>query len=250
MTQKIIPDSPKSPLRQTKKNARENEDDSELILRGQHIPINMYVPKDAYIADHKQQLTWQMIVALFLSVSMFTFALFAAHFLLSSPAPIEKGQHISTAIPKPTATIAHIAGATMAIGSTQSINNLSITLTNLRVAQQNNGVGATAGQEFIIVHIDLRNIDPVANVTYTPNDFVLIDINNNTYQQQYAGLDSALQTGLLLPGQDVQGDVAFSFPIPSANTPDPAVLYEPSKITSTPVLWSVPLGPLLPAASQ
>jgi len=133
---------------------------------------------------------------------------------------------------------------TVAVGGTQSIDGLVLTVSDLRISTGDGVVGAPPGYEIAIFTVHLTDTNPAGSVTYNAYDFVMTDQPDAIHHEDFAALDHPLGTGTLWANAQVTGQIGFVVRTPTGSGGrDPFVVYLPNGLGKSFLRWSVPLSP-------
>jgi|GEM_PF-3986463 len=215
--------------------------------RTSRLPL-IEVPLPTLTADEEQsrliRLRWwlaiRILATLGIAMGSIIGAFAVAHVILRGVPVLANS---SAAVNKQAVTTPVIAVpvAVVAIGSTQSYANVTLTIDNQRIVTQNEFVAAPAGKEFIIVTVHIFNSDSRQSIPYNAGNYVLIDIYGQHHLPDFAALAHPLGAGEVAPRSKIFGDIAYIVTVPTLTTaPDPQLWYIPDN-SAVPVLsWSVP----------
>ncbi len=135
----------------------------------------------------------------------------------------------------------------MAIGATESIDGIAITVSDLRLATAIGAVGAPSGMAFAVVRVRLVDLDAVRAMSYNAGDFALVSGDGHVFHEVFAALGDPLGVGQLAPSASASGEIAFLVtPQTDPSAVDPQIVFWPSLSSGNLVSWSMPLAPVMP----
>ena len=103
--------------------------------------------------------------------------------------------------------------APIALGESGTYKSVTITVTKVEKSEGTSIDSPKDGMEFVIVHVKIENTGK-KNISYNPFDYKIINSKKQITDQAFTIVDSdtALSSGELAPGGEIEGTISFEQP--------------------------------------
>ena len=103
--------------------------------------------------------------------------------------------------------------APIALGESGTYKGVTITVTKVEKSEGTSIDSPKDGMEFVIVHVKIENTGK-KNISYNPFDYKIINSKKQITDQAFTIVDSdtALSSGELAPGGEIEGTISFEQP--------------------------------------